>query len=80
MQMAQSYEPTKFTSFFFIFLNENRYLAPEKEKYFLSNKNSKKGNSLRSRWDVPETEERIEKFVDSDEKEPFQNRDFFIKI
>ena len=62
------------------FLMKNRYLAPEKEKYFISNKNSKKDNSSRSRRDVTETEERIEKFVDSDEKEPFQNRDFFIKM
>ena len=61
-------------------MRKNRYLAPQKENYFSSNKNSKKDNSSRSRRDVPETEERIEKFVDSDEKEPFQNRDFFIKI
>ena len=47
--------------------------------HFLSNKNSKKEVSSRSRRDVPKSEERVEKFVDSDENEPFENRDFFIK-
>ena len=58
-------------------MRKNHYLAPQKENYFSSNKNSKKDISSRSRRDVPETEELIQKFVDTTDNGPLENRDFF---
>ena len=72
---ADENEPPKVRNF--RKMRKNRYLAPQKENYFTSNKNSKKDISSRSRRDVPETEELIQKFVDTDDNGPLENRDFF---
>ena len=66
-------------SAFFAKICKNRYLAPQRSNYFLSNKNSKKYNSSRSRRDIPETEELIQKFIDPAANGPVQNRDFFTR-
>ena len=58
---------------------EFSHFAPQKTRRFMSNKNSTKYKLARSRRDVPKSEERIEQFVDSDENQPLENRNFFFE-